>query len=212
MLILGIETSAALCSVAWKKSDQLLLEYNIEIPNIHATLLPELVKEGFKKLNSSPADLNLIAVASGPGSFTGMRIGMSYAMGFGYALDKPIISVTNFEVLAAQSIGNRFPVYAVIDARRGNYYIGEFTKSLNTLDSCGRYNQDYLLKNLAIGGIITTPIKNLASIPGINIEILQVKYSAGILAGLGLQKYLETGIDEKDQLEPLYLHKFAGVA
>jgi len=212
MLVLGIETSAALCSVAWKNDDQLLLEYNIEIPNIHATLLPDLVKEGFHKISLTPADLGLVAVASGPGSFTGLRIGMSYALGFGYALDKPVVSMTNFEVLAAQSESSYLPVYTLIDARRGNFYVGEFIKNLNSLESYGLYNQKQLKKKLSPDSIIVTPVKNLALLPALNGEILQVSYSAGIVAGLGLNKYKKTGVNEIEQMEPLYLQKFAGVA
>ena len=59
-IILGIETSGILCSVAWRQKSRLLLEYNCEVPNNHAIVLPNLVTEGLKKLALKPHDISCI--------------------------------------------------------------------------------------------------------------------------------------------------------
>lgn len=212
MVILGVETSAALCSVAWVKDTQILLEYNIEIPNIHTTLLPDLVQKGFSRLNMEPVDINLITVASGPGSFTGLRIGMAYAKGLAYALDIPVLAVSNFEVLAEHSIHNRFPIYAVIDARRGNYFVGIFQKSKNTIDQTKFVSKEELVKILNKKGIIVTTINTFAGDIKTDIDVLYTRFSAASLAKLGYIKFVAEGSKATDQIEPIYVREFSGVS
>jgi tRNA threonylcarbamoyladenosine biosynthesis protein TsaB len=210
MVSLGIETSGTLCSVAWIKKTQILLEYNIEIPNIHTTLLPDLVQKGFSNLNMKPTDLNLIAVAAGPGSFTGLRIGMAYAKGLGYALDIPVTAVSNFEILAEQSLPNRFPVYAVIDARRENYFVGIFKNNSYTIDHIQYASGDKLVNILDNKGIIVTSMKTFPDEFKVKIDVIHADYSAAILAKLGYVKYTNGVIDNIDQLEPIYVREFSG--
>ncbi len=213
MLVLGIETSAELCSVAWVMDGQILLEYNVEQPNIHTQLLADLVREGFERIGKTTGDLDLICVASGPGSFTGLRIGMAYAKGIAYALEKPILAVTNFEVLAQKSVIDKFPVYAVIDARRGNYFLGIFKKNIYHIDDMKFCSENELKNDISESGQIVTTIRSFEKKINVKANFIVTRYSAATLARIAETKYLNGRVSEDiNQMEPLYLRQFAGAS
>lgn len=99
-MILGVETSGLLCSIAWYENNHILLEYNIEKNQIHSAVLADLFQSGLNYLHKSVNDVSLIAIATGPGSYTGLRIGMSFIKGMCYGKNIPIIGISNFYVLA----------------------------------------------------------------------------------------------------------------
>ncbi len=211
MLVLGIETSAAICSVSWVQKNKILLEYNTEQPNMHTRILSRLIGEGFNQIGCLPGDLDLICVASGPGSFTGLRIGMAYGKGMSYALDKPLIAVSNFEVLATSSVYNVFPLYTVIDARRDNYFLGIFKKDYYRPDVTEFCSREELMGHIAKGGIIVTPIPGFERVLSHPADFIIARYSAATVAMVGANKFnnglISGGLNE---LEPLYIRKFAG--
>ena len=100
MKILGIDASGMVASVAIVEDDIVVGEYSTNFKKTHSqTLLPML--EELKKMIALDLDtIDAIAVAAGPGSFTGLRIGSATAKGLGLALDKPIISVSTIEAMA----------------------------------------------------------------------------------------------------------------
>ena len=213
-LVLGIETSGIRCSVAWWQKDTTLLEYNLDRKNEHAVLLATFIEKGFKELGIEPKSVTHVAVGSGPGSFTGLRIGMSYAKGFCYGYNIPLIPVTNFELLSDLEDNIKIPVYTLIEAGRGNYYVGIFNTEKSKLD------QKYL-----------SPISQLEQLsPNVHIivyeensegyirkflsktaKISDGKYSAARLCALGYYKYQRGSALELNEIEPLYLQNFAGV-
>jgi tRNA threonylcarbamoyladenosine biosynthesis protein TsaB len=214
VIILGIETSGILCSVAWRQKNRLLLEYNLEVPNNHAIVLPNLVREGLKKLALRTKDIGCIVLTSGPGSFTGLRIGMAYAKGFCYALEAPLIAISNFELLASQVLVNRFPLYTLLDARKGKYYMGVFEKNRQKLSNKLILEGSALLKYIDQKGILIVHEKvNIDDILiKIKMPVFKGRISANILCELGYQKHIEGKQSHLDDIEPLYLQKFAGVA
>ena len=185
----------------------MLQEYSVEMANVHAALLAKLAKQGFDELQIKPFNTDLIAVATGPGSFTGLRIGLSYAKGLSYGLQKPIIGVSNFRILAQSAPPQNSKVVTLIDARRGNWYMAIFSGG----------KKDLIEKKLIAGKELSpylsddTIIVANQSVPGIeNLHIIGT-YGAGTLCQVGLNQYLEEGPDSLDALEPLYLQPFAGV-
>ena len=133
-LILSIETSTSICSVAIHEQGELLALAEIKEPGAHAEKLLLLVDEVFEKAGLSFADLDAVAVSQGPGSYTGLRIGVSTAKGIAYALEIPLIGINTLQAMAAsQSVAPGDYVVAVLDARRKEVYTQTFGDSLQEL-------------------------------------------------------------------------------
>ena len=98
--ILAIETSGDLCSVCVYQSSSLFSEINIQRKHIHSELLMTLVEQCISNMGVNKAELKSVAVSMGPGSFTGLRIGMSVAKSIAFGLQLPIIAVPTYEALA----------------------------------------------------------------------------------------------------------------
>ena len=132
--ILSIETSTSICSVAIHEQGELLALAEIKEPGAHAEKLLLLVDELFEKAGLSFADLDAVAVSQGPGSYTGLRIGVSTAKGIAYALEIPLIGINTLQAMAAsQSVAPGDYVVAVLDARRKEVYTQTFGDSLQEL-------------------------------------------------------------------------------
>lgn len=132
--ILSIETSASICSVAIHEQGELLGLAEIKEPGAHAEKLLLLVDEVFEKAGLSFADLDAVAVSQGPGSYTGLRIGVSTAKGIAYALDIPLIGINTLQAMAAsQQVAPGDYVVAVLDARRKEVYTQTFGDSQQEL-------------------------------------------------------------------------------
>ena len=132
--ILSIETSTSICSVAIHEQGELLALAEIKEPGAHAEKLLLLVDEVFEKAGLRFADLDAVAVSQGPGSYTGLRIGVSTAKGIAYALEIPLIGINTLQAMAAsQSVAPGDYVVAVLDARRKEVYTQTFGDSLQEL-------------------------------------------------------------------------------
>lgn len=131
MRILAIDSSGQTASVAVWEDGLTLAEFSIHAKKTHSqTLLPmlEAVRES---IEFHMETIDAIAVTSGPGSFTGLRIGSATAKGFGFALSKPIVPVPTLEGLAYNLYGTDMAVCPLMDARRNQAYTGlyEFVKA-----------------------------------------------------------------------------------
>ena len=124
MTLLAIDTSANLCAVCVWEGDAALASITEDIGTGHAELLMGMVEEVLVKAGKTYADLTRIGVVIGPGSFTGVRVGVSTARGLALALNIPAVGVTTLEALAAEAhaLHPDRPVLAVIDARREQLY------------------------------------------------------------------------------------------
>jgi len=122
--ILALDSSGLVASVALAEDDNLIAEYTVQYKKTHSqTLLPMLEEiGGMVDLDLSTVDA--IAVAAGPGSFTGLRIGSATAKGLAFALGKPIIPVPTVDGLAFQMYGAKDLVCPIMDARRSQVYTG----------------------------------------------------------------------------------------
>jgi tRNA threonylcarbamoyladenosine biosynthesis protein TsaB len=129
--ILNIETATKNCSVAVAKDGKTVLcKEMAEEGYSHAEKLHVFIEEILKELQLTFKDLSAIAVSQGPGSFTGLRIGVSTAKGLAYALDLPLIAIDTLAILAAQAKMDKGYIIPMIDARRMEVYSAVFNPNL----------------------------------------------------------------------------------
>src|SRR6476660_7112822 len=100
-LILLIETATTSCSVALSEGGKVIAVKEANERNIHASHITLFIEEVMKTANKQFSDLNAVAISKGPGSYTGLRIGVSTAKGLCYALDIPMLSVNTLEAMAS---------------------------------------------------------------------------------------------------------------
>ena len=133
-MILLIETSTTQCSVGLSQQGICISALSVhEAQYAHAEVLHVLIDQLLKEQGLKPADLSAVAVSKGPGSYTGLRIGVSAAKGLCFALQIPLISMDTLAVLAAQFTGSSQRIVAVLDARRDEVYIGVYDSSGKTI-------------------------------------------------------------------------------
>lgn len=133
--ILNIETSTHVCSVALARGGEVLFERVSFAGLSHATLLGVYCKEAIEYARKEAITIDAVAVSSGPGSYTGLRIGVSEAKGLCFGADLPLISVPTLDVLAYRAITNVADAgglyCAMLDARRMEVYDAIYTQSMD---------------------------------------------------------------------------------
>ncbi len=127
MKILSIDTSSSNCSIAVVGKEATLGEININYNLQHSVLLMPLVEELLKRLDLLPKDLTALTVSIGPGSFTGLRIGLAAVKGLASGLNLPIYGVDSIKTLAYGVFGFNGVIVPMVDALRGGYYTGFYT-------------------------------------------------------------------------------------
>ncbi len=124
MNILALDGSGLTAGIAVLNENVILAEYNVNYKKTHSQTLLPMVEEVMNMLRIKPEELDYIAVTSGPGSFTGLRIGASVAKGLGLALDKPLVPVPTTEALSYNFQGTDKLICPIMDARRNQVYYG----------------------------------------------------------------------------------------
>lgn len=124
MKILALDTSGLVASVALIEDDNLVAEYTINYKKTHSQTLLPMIDEIVKMIHLDLMDIDAIAVACGPGSFTGLRIGSATAKGLGLALNKPLISIPTVDGLAYNLYGVEHLICPLMDAKRNQVYTG----------------------------------------------------------------------------------------
>lgn len=129
MLVLGIETSQRPGTVALCDADTCLEERPLDLPDQqHAQALPSVVAALFADHRSSADDLTLLAVSHGPGSFTGLRVGVAFAKTLAWATGCPLVSVDTFAAVAADVPGDVTSLHVVSDAQRQELFTRHYQR------------------------------------------------------------------------------------
>lgn len=126
MIWLGIDTANTPLSVAIVKDGQVLVEETSTMAVNHSLRAMPAIEEVCRKANVEPADLDAIAVSEGPGSYTGVRIGVTIAKTLAWTLQKPLYGVSSLHVLAMNGLYFNGLVCPIVDARRLNVYSGAY--------------------------------------------------------------------------------------
>ncbi len=140
--LLGIETSGNLCSVALFRDGELIDDKEIQEESAHSKKITLLIERILIQNQLNKKDLNAIAISIGPGSYTGLRIGLSTAKGLCYGLDLPIIAVSTLRIMVEEAISlkdNYRQYLPMMDARRMEIYGGIFDKNGSIILQEGAY-------------------------------------------------------------------------
>lgn len=124
--VLAIDTTSPVGSVALTKGDCLLGEYLLAVSPAHSEKILSMIDHLLKDSGTSLDAVDIVAVSSGPGSFTGLRVGISTAQGLALSLGKDLVNVHTLAAIAFQARGGREHICPMIDARRGEVYTALF--------------------------------------------------------------------------------------
>ena len=131
MISLFIDTSSSDVSIAIIKDNKPLSIISKNMPNQHSTYTTKCIHDALEEAKLNAEDIDKIMIVNGPGSFTGVRIGVTIAKVYAYLLNKDIICLSSLKILAlAQKHDN---ILSLIDARHDNYYIGLYDKDNNEI-------------------------------------------------------------------------------
>lgn len=216
--ILSIETATTNCSVSLSKDGEtLFLKEDYSSNYSHAERLHVFIDTVLKEANIKQSQLDAIAVSKGPGSYTGLRIGVSAAKGLCYALDIPLISISTLEALAHQVEVTNGIIIPMIDARRMEVYSAIFSKDYKLIreieaqilneQSFRDYLQSEMLYFIGSGVDKTKTLINNQ-----NAIFIEGKLpSAKEMGTLAYAKYKISDIENVAYFEPYYLKDFVAL-
>lgn len=212
--ILNIETATKNCSVALAKNGETILcKEMAEQGFSHAEKLHLFIEEIIKDADITFSDLSAVAVSQGPGSYTGLRIGVSAAKGLCYALEIPLISVDTLTVLASQLQIENGIIIPMIDARRMEVYSAIF----NVKKEMIREVQAEILTDSSFADI-DTPVyfvgdsnekaKTILTKSNFNFVDTIFHPSAKEMSAISYRKFLDNSFEDVAYFEPYYLKDF----
>ena len=213
MKILAVDTSSTICSVAILENDKLIDKNELNNGKTHSENLMPLLDELLKKNNIDIKEIQLIAVCVGPGSFTGIRIGVASIKPIAQVLNIKVASVTSLETLA-RSVQNSETIVSLIDARNNQVYCGIFDNEYNKkeeyladdinviIENIKKYNNITFVGNGAVlhRKILENQMKNIK----FSSNNVQTAENTG---KIGYKKYLENDLCDADTIKPIYLRK-----
>lgn len=229
MRVLAIDSSGMTATVAVVEDTQTIAEYTVNFKKTHSqTLLPMIDTMG-KMIELDLKSIDAIAVAGGPGSFTGLRIGSATAKGLGLALEKPLIHVPTVDGLAYNLYGCQDIICPIMDARRKQVYTGMYTFArrevegsketelvLDVLEAQNASPIEELIERLNIHGrpvvflgdgvpVYQDVIKEKMRVPFSFAPASANRQRAAVVGALGIQYYKEGKIETAMEHQPDYL-------
>ena len=139
MIVLSIDSSSKVATVAILKDDVLLGEYILNDKREHSVILMPLIENLLKECNLSIDDIDGYVVSKGPGSFTGLRIGMATIKGMSFGNNKPYISISSLDALAYNLISFNGIICPIMDALRENVYTALYKNNNDSLEKIMDY-------------------------------------------------------------------------
>jgi tRNA threonylcarbamoyladenosine biosynthesis protein TsaB len=216
--ILNIETSTTNCSVSLSfEGETLVLKEDYDNNYSHAERLHVYIDEVLKQADIKSSQLDAIAVSKGPGSYTGLRIGVSAAKGLCFALGKPLIEISTLEALTHQVKTKEGIIIPMLDARRLEVYSAVFDNGYNRLretqaqvlneDSFKSYLEESKVTFIGNGVLKTKELINHKNAIFIDGKLP----SANEMSQLAYSKYKKNDIEDVAYFEPYYLKDFVAL-
>ncbi len=215
--LLTIETTTEICSVALGSNEQCIALVESDKENSHAEKIMLFVDEVLQQTELRPSALDAVIISEGPGSYTGLRIGVSSAKGLCYALNIPLIAVSTLQSMAwgAREKHPQYNQYCpMIDARRMEVYSAVYDSQLQARQAPTNVIVDenayleYLKQGIVVfsGNAIEKTMPVLSQHP--NAVFSPTKTSARYLIEIGYKKYLQKEFADIAYFEPFYLKEF----
>ncbi|MDD5155754.1 MAG: tRNA (adenosine(37)-N6)-threonylcarbamoyltransferase complex dimerization subunit type 1 TsaB [Candidatus Omnitrophica bacterium] len=219
MKIIGIDTSTKFLSIG-AMDNHGLYEYDVELNRMHSSLLAPGIKRVMDALGWRACAIDYFACGLGPGSFTGVRIGLAAIKGLGLALKKPLVGISSLDILARNAVsayaGNYAFVIPVLDAKRGLVYYSIYKKSGGSLERVAPYALaalDELRRkikpdSLLLGdGLSLYKEQLLSSKRGLKLLDKDHWYPAGRnIVILAREKIRKNKINDPFNIKPIYLY------
>ena len=191
---LAIDTSSRHLTVLAVKGEKIVLRHLPDCALKHSVVLMDEVDKALKEANLSPSECDFFAAVTGPGSFTGIRIGISTVKGFAVATGKPLVAVTAFELLAYNVEDDNF--YTVIDAAHSHYYVCGFDKDKKVTLAPSYLGEEETEKKGKLYGFEDLPLKGYKK-----IDIKNCLYPAVLAKSVCLSDKMEALYVRKSQAE-----------
>lgn len=219
MQVLAIESATNVASVAIVTEETIVAEVILNTGKTHSQRLMPLLANLMEEAELEVEDLNGIAVSGGPGSFTGLRIGMSTAKGLAYAAKKPLILVSTLEVLALNLIESPGLICPILNARKSEVYTALYKKTNNELEellpkkalapaelveTLKTFSEKIVFSGDAVPVFGDFLLKNLGQKSSLAPPFLSVPRAAN-LGWLALKKYKKGEIEDLAAAKPFYI-------
>jgi len=218
MRILAVDTATTSCSVAIVDKTSLLSEFTIDREETHSKHLMDMIKAVLRMAGLNFSDLDGFAVTRGPGSFTGLRIGLSTIKGLAVASEKPVVGVSSLEALALQVSYSRDLICPILDARKGEVYFSRYRflkghlkkQTKERVAPPDKAVDDLNEPCLFVGNgalfykeMILEKMGELASIA----PMIQNTIRASTMAYLSMAKFEKNDTDDIEKILPCYIRK-----
>ncbi|MBL1411271.1 tRNA (adenosine(37)-N6)-threonylcarbamoyltransferase complex dimerization subunit type 1 TsaB [Sphingobacterium faecale] len=217
--ILQIDTATEVCSVSLSNDGKLIAELTAEDKNMHASGLTVCIDRLLKSVSLDYTDLSAVAVSMGPGSYTGLRIGVSTAKGLCYALDVPLIGVNTLEsmyegYITMSEVQDNLVYIPMLDARRMEVYMAVFDNQKNCLQKTEAVIVDagtfdiFAPKNVVLFGSGANKFQELFE-GNTQVKIdTEYQHSSAYLSTIAFRKFQNKEVEDLIYFEPFYLKEF----
>lgn len=213
-LILNIDSSVEVASVCLSKDGTALLLKKNELQKDHAAWMHNAIKQMMIEAGHELSAIDAVAVTIGPGSYTGLRVGLSAAKGFCYALDKPLITVNTLFVMASALKNEPADLICpMIDARRMEVFTAVYKKDLNEMKPPmamiideNSFKEELQSTTICFSGNGSNKLKRILDSP--NATFSDETFDASVLAALAEPLYNNKQFANLAYTEPLYLKEF----
>ena len=218
MIVVGLETSSATAGIAVIRDQQVMADATLEIGAVYAEQLPGILDRTMGDLSLQWSEVEGFAISIGPGSYTGLRVGLSLVKGLAYVTKRPVAAVPTLDAVAFQVPCCRYPVHVLADARRGQVYEARY----DTEDGLPKRITDF---RVGILEDVVETIEDTVLLIGSGIDAYRSRIvdalgdrarfappgtgrlMASSTAFMGMESLLKGEHASLNELEPLYLRR-----
>ena len=218
MIVVGLETSSASTGIAVIRDQEVMADATLEIGAVYAEQLPAILERTMGELDLQWSAVDGFAISIGPGSYTGLRVGLSLVKGLAYVTKRPVAAVPTLDAIAFQVPYSRYPVHVLTDARRGQVYEARYETGEGRSNRVTDYRVGVLEDVVAsiegtvvlVGSGVDASRPGIAAVLGDRARFAPPgtgRLLASSTAFLGMESLMRDEHASLNELEPLYLRR-----